>query len=801
MASLVGGWLMAVEFVHDLKEAPVTPELRSLTKLGPFAKECRRLAARLREQQPDAYEQLATELQDFLAGERTSHHAATLGSIDTFRFEEATTRADALGALRRGEWELPEAYAADRTIEHCFWVKRSPMLQRAWEIIRLGAITGRRLAETAKVLDRATSLEEAVERYAEKLAPVDRAHRIFEQRAHALLASDLDDYEALLEVRAEVRKAYRAWADAHTRAFFDLCRKNGPLPGRALRQRAFYEDVVQPMVEEGGAVAVFMVDALRFEMAQGLAEELKRDKYRVKLSARLAELPTVTSVGMNALAPVQTASRLRPVIKNGGISGWSNGEFSVCEPQDRVRAMSLRSLGPSRNAKDFELDAFNEMTPTKLKELLKGKPQLVVVRSLELDKAGEHGLHLGTFDRTLTLIKSAISLLSQAGVERFVLVSDHGFLLQDATTQNVPIGKDKRTAERRHGWFDQPSGMPDVLEVRLSTLEYDVESGADAYLVFRPDTALWQTKDKIAPFVHGGNSLQERVIPVLEVDRAIARGKTTSKYEVVARAEPAELGRQRLRVAVRLQDRQSGTLGFLAPKAIGLALRVPGRPDITITLREAGPPATLENGKVMVPLGRDEALIEFELEGLSDDRVRVEIYHPDATEQVTPKTVEGFFDVARNRRIPKPSDDVPPTAAPAPVPAPAPAAKPAGRAHEWAELIEDEGLPARAGDHRRAPDDQRARAPAGARDRHARTVLLAQLRFARAPSPFRDRDSYRERPQGLREKGLSLMALQIRDAKHIFSGSETAPSRAVASTRSRSASNATARSSRASSQR
>ena len=95
-----------------------------------------------------------------------------------------------------------------------------------------------------------------------------------------------------------------------------------------------------------------------------------------------------------------------------------------------------------------------------------------------------------------------------------------------------------------------------MLELRLSALDYDVDE--DQFLVFRPDTALWQTKDTVAPFVHGGNSLQERVIPVLVIDWPGPRGKTMSKYEVVAHAEPAHMGRQRLRVAVRLQNKQSG---------------------------------------------------------------------------------------------------------------------------------------------------------------------------------------------------------------------------------------------------
>lgn len=116
LGTLLASFLMAVEFVHDLNEAPVMPELEALTRLGSVAlmKECRRLVARFREQHPDAYELFANELQERLEQERTSHHAGALGAIDTFRFEEATTRAAALGALCRSEWEVAVALAEDR---------------------------------------------------------------------------------------------------------------------------------------------------------------------------------------------------------------------------------------------------------------------------------------------------------------------------------------------------------------------------------------------------------------------------------------------------------------------------------------------------------------------------------------------------------------------------------------------------------------------------------------------------------------------------------------------------------------
>lgn len=681
LASLVSRWLMAVEFVHDLKEAPQTRELLPLGKLGPLTKECRRLVARCRAELADVYEELALEFQDHLREERAAHRASALGSIDTFSFEEAETRQAALQALAKGEWEAAEGFATERTPAKCFWVQRDAKLGRTWEVIQLGAAAGRAFVAHANGLLGSTSLEEAVDRYVKRLAEVDRLHRVFEQRARAVLSSDLSDYGALLEVLRAVRQGYRAWADAMNRAFHGLCVSQGALPSVAYRQRSVYEQVVQPCIEQGGKTAFLLVDALRFEMAQSLAEDLKREKYSASLTGRLAELPTLTCIGMNALAPVARNGRLSLAFSQGKLFGLRSGEYVVSDPAGRVRSMSERSLGGT--AVDFELEAFQELNLGALKKKLSGKSQLVVVRSRELDEAGEHGFHLSTFENTLALLKSAISLLRQAGVERFVIASDHGFLLQDNTSEPQPF-PGGGSSERRHALRAKPSGMSDsdVLEVPFSALEYDADQ--EQYLLFRPDTVAWHPQSRVAPFVHGGNSLQERVIPVLVVEHATRRGKTASKYEVIARAEPAQLGRQRLRLQVRLQEQSTAPLGFHAPKSITLALRIPGRPDIALRLLDASPPAVLEEGRLRVPPHRDEALVEFELEGATEDKVRVEIFHPDELEDVTSKVVDGFFDVQRDRRLTKVRSMTP---------APRRSSSPPrlSASPDWRESIEDEG--------------------------------------------------------------------------------------------------------------
>jgi hypothetical protein len=680
VATLVASFLMAVEYVHDLREPAVTPELQALTKLGPVAAECRRLVFRLREQRPQDYDSWANDFQERLAQERELQGAQALGSIDTFRFEEATVRKAAIRAIREGRWEAADQLSTERTPDRCFWVQRSPELARTWELLRRAAATGKALVATQNQLKGSTSLQEAVDRYTQALSPVDRLQREFEQRAHALLASDLEDYDALLEARSSLRSAYRQWADTINRAFFELCMAQGALPDHSLRQRAVYDQVVSPLLSHGDKVAFVMVDALRFEMAQGLAEELKRDKYVVTLQARLAELPTITAVGMNALAPAQVQGRLRLIGSDGEIKGLASQEAQIATPEARVKAMSLR-VGAA--VESIALEDFQDMSLPKLKKRLQSKANLVVVHSQELDTAGESKLHLATFDNTLLLLKSALSLLRQAGVERFVIASDHGFLLQDSAAESVAFGSSMRVPERRHALLPAPSGATDVLEVKLSALEYDVDQ--DQYLVFRPDTAVWKTKHKIPPFVHGGNSLQERVIPVLVLERHGARGKTSSRYEVIARAEPAHLGRQRLKIAVRLQREVTGAMSFLSPKAISLTLRVVERKDLAITILNADPPARLVNGQLAIAPEREEALIEFEVTGGElDEKVRVEVFHAEALEEVMPKIVEGFFDVGRDRRLGKRKDSVPPVSSPS-VP-------PSARASvsTWAESIQDE---------------------------------------------------------------------------------------------------------------
>jgi hypothetical protein len=125
---------------------------------------------------------------------------------------------------------------------------------------------------------------------------------------------------------------------------------------------------------------------------------------------------------------------------------------------------------------------------------------------------------------------------------------------------------------------------------------------------------------------------------------------------------------------------------FAAPKTISLTLRVFERRDLGVTVLNADPPAQLLNGQLVLVPEKEEALVEFEVTGGEiDEKVRIQVLHIEALEDVTPTIVEGFFDVGRDRRLGKvKGDSVPPVVAPSVVP------PSGGGVAGWAELIQDE---------------------------------------------------------------------------------------------------------------
>jgi hypothetical protein len=677
IAASWAAYLLSMEYVHDLRRPPRTKKLEALKAAqAPIVDACRTLVQHLRTAHVDAYKRIARAAEAPLAGEQEGATAEDLGRIDTFPFEARIVLEDAVRALAKGEWSRALAWAEDRRDDKSFWIRHEIEQRREWELVTEAARLGATIAGARKDIDALGFVSDAVSYYTEQGWKVDQAHRHFEQKRSPELYAGLPHHADFFPITTRLRTEYRAWADALARKFTKLCAQERWGLDASLRQRDLFVDEVEPLVKAGERVAFFVVDAFRYELGKELVALLEKDlDLPVQIRARLAELPTVTEVGMNALAPVSREGLLAPVVNvdKGKISGFRGNGFTVNSPDTRAQSMGVRAIGGSPTK--YTLKQIVEMPLESLKRSIAASQKLLFIHSLEFDNAGEAGFGLRLFPDLVGQLKTAFHQLERAGVKCFVFTADHGFLLQDAETTRVePFGK-KAEPERRHVIVKDAQTREHMVPVALGELGYE---NAPGYLLLQDDTAVYERAGGVPPFVHGGNSLQERVIPVIVARRARASGASAMAYEIVAEKMAAAMGHERIKVKIDPARQISGSLGFAGADKISVALRVVDRPDVVVTLGHAEQPAVRDGETATLPV-RQEASLFFTLaSAASGERVRVEVYHPDRTHEVTAGRPSDFFDVVYR-----------PVKAPATAPVePAPGAE----AEAWLSAIADSAL-------------------------------------------------------------------------------------------------------------
>ena len=648
MAFAAASWALGVEYVDDLRRPPVNTHLQGMRALPRAVIDtCRGLAAHLRDRHREFYQRTADEIEALIADEVAAARAEDLGQVDTFRFEEDKVLKAALTALQETDWNRAGDWAALRADSgsgsNSFWVRGDPNRQSAWKLVQSAVRFGQALARAGEKLFTGKSplggLDEALQAYVERGAAVDQAHRHLEQHRVTLLTPQVPEFETLRTCLDQTRQTWRTWADSWARDFNAVCRVHGFLPATGTQQRSIFDDVVRPLTREAGTTAYFVVDALRYEMAEELCRQFEATPATtLHLRARWAELPTVTAVGMNVLAPVAQSGRLAPILSadGSGVEAFQAGEFRVSERETRKRAMLDRVGGGT--CPWLTLEEVVSRDSTSLKRSV-AQARLVVVHSQEIDSVGEKGMGPAVFGNVIQKLRTAWQLLREAGVRRFVITADHGFLLLDDNAGSAQAHGRIVDPKRRHIFTKDAVDRAGEVRVALSDLGFE---GVSGYLIFPETTTAFDVGRRSSNFVHGGNSLQERVIPVVTVVHRAAAGGSTLQYRVTAQAGEAVAGMHSLQA--RLEVVAQCSLDFGSPTDVELALRVPELDGVQIELCQTRGKARMQGGVVLASVGESFELF-FRLSGPSEARVQVELFHPGAVAKVTPYVPDARFEV------------------------------------------------------------------------------------------------------------------------------------------------------------
>jgi hypothetical protein len=541
LRSIAVRYVLTGEFRSDLKCAPPTATaavaLPGTKELGAVIQ----LAHLLRKNFPHFYVALADRVEAELGLKDAKILPDSLGSIDTFRFEERLLLEHCGNLISSKRFD--EALTTITRRENCFWLDRDVVRKAQWEACRRMAELGCSCVETlGDVSTTGVDANVWINAYTSKEGwfRLDQAQR----RLEAWVANlDEDPPERPLGV---VRGAYEEACFAITAGFTKaVARANWNITS-LLHQNHIYSEIV---AECPKPVAYFLVDAMRFEMGIELSERLPKTA-EVIVRPALGSLPSITPVGMAALQPGASSS-FNVVEKKGTLGVRIDDAFL---PDLSARKKFASSRVP--NLADISLDELLSLQPSKLAKRVEAAP-IIVVRSQEIDHAGEAGFTFQArqvMDNVIDNLARAIRKLAAAGVEHSVVTADHGHLFfpsdRDDSMRIDSPGGDQVDLHRRCWIGRGGSTPPGCVRVSAAALGYD----SDLDFVFPVGTGVFKAGGDLA-FHHGGPSLQELVIPVLTIRMKTPRVERSTIGPVTTSGLPEAVTNRIFSVTIHLEGK------------------------------------------------------------------------------------------------------------------------------------------------------------------------------------------------------------------------------------------------------
>lgn len=357
-------------------------------------------------------------------------------------------------------------------------------------------------------------------------------------------------------------RSYAAYTNALNAAFFERIAAAGTLDGLGIP--AVTAELEKSLWQAHGKRAVIIVDALRYDCALAIADELRGTKTDVM--PLLAMLPTVTPIGMTAMLPLSGAL-VELALKHNSVHPKVNGKDFAARAE---RLSYLRDFGADcRDISDVE--AATSGPGAGAGELL------VVYGHEEVDSIG-HG-EATTLIRHVRLeierLARLVRKLLRWDYDEVHIITDHGFILLDEHKLPPEVACDKswcNVLKERYAL------VPATADVPLVTLPMPWSS--DVRVAVPPGLAFFKAEKS---FSHGGAAVQELVIPHLVARGQAGQGKRLT-VEVVL--PTFELQRAAVKVTVRVGSsaaQRASQMALFAESGRTLSLDVRRRrPDGTV---------------------------------------------------------------------------------------------------------------------------------------------------------------------------------------------------------------------------
>lgn len=346
-------------------------------------------------------------------------------------------------------------------------------------------------------------LSDIVRNYREKYYENDRNYRLFYYNFDKLEETSLFEKVRELIENIYTNDYLQNICANWTKSYIEEAGNSG-LP----MQINFWHDKVAHIKER---VAVFISDAMRYEVGVSLYEKLNSDeKCKVSLHAMQTVMPSITMCGMAALLP-HTQYELTPDYK-------MTVDGKPCASTDE-RGRIIKSY----NSKSLciQYDDIKTKKSYELKELVSGL-EVIYIYHNQIDACGDKAPTedevFSACDEAVKEIASMIRRLTGTNVTRFLVTSDHGFVYKrdklqvgnkigDVSSKSAFMGK-------RYAVADNVITMDGIGGISLNASN---RNGDTRCVSFPISADIFKTKGAGLNFVHGGCSPQEMIIPLIDV--------------------------------------------------------------------------------------------------------------------------------------------------------------------------------------------------------------------------------------------------------------------------------------------
>lgn len=442
-----------------------------------------------------------TQMKDILASDafQSFDHIVLSWAIDKLNDEILDAEIDGLNIARVAELRTTSAYHFGKKF------------QNEYEAIRYAYL----LMKAITTLEVSSNPDELIKAYQKEIYQIDSYYRWFYYAYDQIVDSD-----KYVKVRERVENIYSNTYLQKIVPKWNLNFTEESVSSIGLvKQTDFYNHYLGAY-DGKDRVIVIISDALRYECAKELMGKLDMDeKCDAKIEAMLGVLPSVTSVGMASLLPHDEMNLDQNM--NVTVDG------STCT--DMVsRDKILKARNEDNIAVSFdEIAKANKKT---VRDLLQGK-KIVYIYHNQVDARGDKAASENevfnacseAIDEIYKLIKK---LTGDISATKYFVTADHGFLYKrDKLQEFDKVSYSKEVCTYSNKRFLLTTDAIHDQGIISRGLAY-LHKLNDLYVTTPVGTDIFKVPGGGQNYVHGGSSLQEMLVPVVEVKTAKGKQET-----------------------------------------------------------------------------------------------------------------------------------------------------------------------------------------------------------------------------------------------------------------------------------